>query len=342
MKNKLLTLLLCLFSTLAFADGNDYEINMNQSYKYSKKRSIDANYDAGKDYTLKLEGKFSDYKIANWNEDRISFHVEIIAKSNKESYLDKILSSIDVILSDINKSKASKIVEAKTKIDNCKLNNASISIDYYIMIPNDIDIIIDNTYGDVDIQSAKDIKIKLMYGDSDISSADNIDAEILYGDITIGTVNYFDADVKYSEIDCSMAKKVEAEVMYSDTYFKTVDEIRIDNMYGDLEIENLINKIECSLKYSDIEIENVDKNFSDIIIDAMYSDVSISLTNEHCFSYDISASYGNIFPKMLKDNANKYIKEHTETSVIGNINDNDKLHNIKIDALYGDVEIDFE
>ena len=342
MKNKLLTLVLCLFSTLAFATGDEYEINMNQSYKYSKKRTIDANYDADKDYTIKLIGKYSDYNIVNWDEDRVSFHVEIIAKSNKEGALDNILSSIDVHFSDIKKSRETKVVEAKTKIDNLKLNNASISIDYYIMIPKGLDINVDNIYGDVDIQSAENVKMKLLYGDSDISEANNIDVEILYGDITIGTVNNFNADVKYSEIDCSMAKKVEAEVMYTDTYFKTVEDIRIDNMYGDLEIENLVNKIECSLKYSDIEIENVNKDFTTINIDAMYSDVSISLTNEHCFSYDISVSYGSISPKVLKDNADKLIKVYTEETIIGNINDCDKMHNIKIDASYGDVEIDFE
>lgn len=342
MKNKLLTLVLCLFSTLAFADGDDFKININQSYKYSKKRTIDANYDISNEYTLKLIGKYSDYKIVNWDEDRISFHVEIIAKSNKETALDNILGSIDVHLSDIKESRETKVVEAKTIIDNLRLNNASISINYYIMIPNDLDVDVDNIYGDVDIQSAKDVRMRLMYGDSNINAADNIDAEILYSDITIGTVNNFNADAQYSEIDCHVAKKVEAEVLYTDTYLKTVEDIRIANMYGDLEIGNLINKIECGLKYSDIEIENVNKNFTTINIDAMYSDVNISLTNEHCFSYDISESYGSISSKVLKDNANKLIKEHNGETIIGNINDNEKLHNINIEALYGDVEIDFE
>lgn len=340
--NTVLTLLMCFICSIGFAKSDEISNDLNNNYKYSKKRTIDANYDIDNDYALKLTGKYSDYNIVNWDENRISIHVEIIVKSNKESVLDDVLSRIDVTFSDIKKSKETKKVEATTQIDNLQLNNTSISIDYYIMIPNGMNIIVDNIYGDVVIQSAKDINIKLKYGDADIDEADYINAEIMYSDIAIKNVNKLKAEVRYSELDCSYAKTANIEVMYTDTYFKKIDDMKVNNLYGDIEIDNLTNKIDCTLKYSDLEIENINKDFTQINIDTMYSDVAIVLTQEHYFNYNISSSYGDILCKMLKDNANKYIKLYHKETIIGNINDNDKLHNINIEAMYGDIEIDFE
>ena len=79
-----MTLLLCFICSIAFSDELKINDNSNENYKYTKKRSIDANFDARSNYKLNLYGSFSDYKIATWNENYVSFHVEITAKSNRE------------------------------------------------------------------------------------------------------------------------------------------------------------------------------------------------------------------------------------------------------------------
>ena len=79
-----LTLLLCFVITTVFANSGMTFNGLEYEYKYEKKRVIDANFEAKANYNLYLNGKYSDYKIVTWNENRVSFHVEIIVKSNRE------------------------------------------------------------------------------------------------------------------------------------------------------------------------------------------------------------------------------------------------------------------
>ena len=93
MKAKILTLIICFTSLFAFAEnGND----SNHSYKFSTKRTIDANFEVSDSSNISLIGKYSDYKISSWEENYVSFHVEIIAKANKEEYAEEMLYAIDV------------------------------------------------------------------------------------------------------------------------------------------------------------------------------------------------------------------------------------------------------
>ena len=92
MKARILTLMFCFATLFAFAENSFNDINA--SYKYSKKRTIDANFETVEDYALTLIGKYSDYKISTWDENYVSFHVEIITKGNKEERAEEMLYAI--------------------------------------------------------------------------------------------------------------------------------------------------------------------------------------------------------------------------------------------------------
>ena len=130
------TLLLCFVASIGFAE-NEFDNN----YKYTKKRTIDANFNAGEDYTLNLSGKYSDYEISTWNENHISFHVEIVVKSNKEEKAEELLYQIDIDFENSLSSKSSaKPIETtkhssnvKTSFDNGQ--NPIVTILVLIIIP---------------------------------------------------------------------------------------------------------------------------------------------------------------------------------------------------------------
>ena len=88
MKAKILTLIFCFATLLAYAENENNAFNA--SYKYSKKRTIDANFETIVGTSVALIGKYSDYKISSWEENYVSFHVEIIAKANKEEYAENL------------------------------------------------------------------------------------------------------------------------------------------------------------------------------------------------------------------------------------------------------------
>lgn len=342
MKTKTLVLLLCLISTIGLAKTNPNDNNLNNNYKFIEKKIIDANFDVNSDYNLNLRGSFSDYKIVTWEENSISFHVEITAKSNKESVTKELLNKIDI---DIDNNKAKKAIVAKTIIDSNFFKNVGFEIDYYIMIPKDLYIKIDNSYGNIEIDKVnKDLDINLNFGNF------SIDSLFSYGNIDI---EYSDAKIKYAEkIDCKIAfgniranaaNEINIEAQYSDVKLGKINTLTADSQYGEIDIDVLTNKSKIISKYGDIEINSLDRDFKLIDIMSEFSDVEIYISKNHNFSYDLSASFGDIKSnsKVLKGEATRYIKDINETSIIGNINDSGKTHQINVKVNFGDIDIEF-
>lgn len=340
MKAKTLVLLLCLISTIGLAKTNPNDNNLNNNYKFIEKKIIDANFDVNSDYNLNLQGSFSDYKIVTWEENSISFHVEITAKSNKESVTKELLNKIDI---DIDNNKAKKTISAKTVINNKSMKNVSFEIDYYIMIPKDLYIKIDNSYGNIEIDKVnKDLDINLEFGNF------SIDSLFSYGNINI---DYSDAIIKYAEkLDCEVsfgsikinaADDINVEAKYSEVKLGKINSLTANSQFGEVDIDFLSKKSIITSKYGDVEINNLDKDFEIIDIMSEFSDVEIYLNENHNFSYDLSTSFGNIKNKILKDNAARYIKENNKITIIGNINDSGKTHQINVKVNFGDIDIEF-
>ena len=71
----------------------------------------------------------------------------------------------------INDSKKSETIEAKTVIKNKKMYNINFQIEYYISIPKNMFLTIDNSYGKIEIDKLnKGIILDLKYGELTIDS----------------------------------------------------------------------------------------------------------------------------------------------------------------------------
>lgn len=368
------TLLLCLVTTIGFANSDMTFNGLEYEYKYEKKRVIDANFEAKTDHNLHLYGKYSDYKIVTWNENRVSFHVEIIVKSNKEDVAKEMVNNIDV---EFNNIKSESIIEARTIFKEKTFRNISFEIDYYVMIPEGLYLVIDNSYGDVEIDKLnKNLDLELDYGNFSIDSifanakldvdygnvkmkyADKVNAVIDYGNIRINSANDVDvkmsygnmnlddvktltANCRYSDVTCSDIDYANFDLQYSDTYLKNIKEVTIDGRYSDVEIDRLLKKINVVSNYGDVEIDNVDRDFELIDINANYADADIALDDVNGFSYDISVTYGDIDNYYLKDRSTRYIREDNKTTIKGNIDDERNAHYVKINLRYGDLDLEF-
>lgn len=370
-----MTLLLCFICSIAFSDELKINDNSNENYKYTKKRTIDANFDARSNYKLNLYGSFCDYKIATWNENYVSFHVEITAKSNRENAAEEMLNNINV---EFDNMKSTKTIEARTTIKTKKTTNISFQIDYYIMIPENLYLTINNSYGDIEIDKLRkdlnldldfgsfsidsllsninkldinysDVKIKysnkiegkIGFSDIRINNSKNVNINMKYGNGKFGDIKKLTATCEFSEISCNYADFVSLDIKYTDTYFEKVNEITIDDSYSDVEIDYLLKKINFTSTYGDIEINKIDNDFKLIDISSRYGDVDLMLNKELNFSYYISTEYGQIDSKYLKDNARVYIYEiNNKEKMSGNIEMVEQKINIEVK--YGDVDIDFE
>lgn len=328
------TLLLCFISSIGFADN---DVDLNKNFKYKKTKTIDKTFDAASDYKLILDGSFSDYTITTWNESNISFHVEISTFSNKESKAEEMLENINVKFNSYGKT-----IKAETIIKKRRFDNTSLDIDYQIMIPEDIFLEINNSYGDVDIDRLnRYLNVDLNFGSFSIDSLfakGYID--ISYGNAQIKYGNELHCYIDFGDIRINQGKYVNVEMDYSNGKLGDIEGLNVDCEFSEIEIENVLRILDLKLSYGEADINKVNKDFSYINIQSSFSDIYLNLDGLQDYSYDISTSFADIDADFLKGSARKYIKEDNEVSIIGDFNDSHKSHNIKIRSTYGDVEID--
>lgn len=334
MKAKILTLMFCFATLFVFAENSINDINA--SYKYSKKRTIDANFEVAENYALSLTGKYSDYKISTWNENYVSFHVEIITKSNKQEAAENMLYAIDV---DFDNAKMDKKINAKTVINKNNIKNVSFHISYYVMVPQDISISIYNLYGDVHIDKAnKDLYVEMKYGDFSI---DNIfthaEINLLYGDANIKNAKCITAYMNYGDINVVNVNKASINMNYGSANFNAVDVLDGKFNYSDIELGNVTKTAYININYGDVEINNMNNDFELIKVQANYSDIELSLNETMSFFYDISLLYGDVKNDVLEKYAKRITEKNYRTSMIGNINDENQQHKIIISGNYSDV-----
>lgn len=368
-------LLLIFINISAFAENEGHKDNYDRDFKFTKKKNIDANFTLNENYLVKFDGRYSDVKISSWKEENISFHIEITAKADKEMSADKVLQAIDV---EFNNMKNNNILEVSTIIkNNIMERRVGYEIVYYIMIPENIRLSIENIYGDVTIDKLykdlnialrygdfsidslmSDNKIDVMYGDVSIKYAKNLDAvmrysdialkssdklniDIMYGDADLGNISKLEGNFRYSDITCNSCDTAVIDIMYTDTNIKNVNEIYIDDAYGDVKIENLNGKLKFSANYSDLNVESISKDFELIDIKANYSDIEIKLNEGHSFTYDIELLYGSSYSgDLLEKHATKIINKDSKSIIVGNYKDSEQSHKLTVRGSYSDFYLD--
>lgn len=333
MKAKIMTLIFCFTTLFVFAENRK---DFNDSYKYTKKRTIDANFEAADNFSLSLTGKYSDYKISTWDENYVCFHVEIITKSNKQEAAEDMLYAIDV---DFDNAKIDKKIKATTIINKNNIKNVSFQISYYVMVPQDITISIYNLYGDVQMDKAnKDLYVEMKYGDFYI---DNIfthaEINLLYGDADIKNANKITAYMNYGDMDVVNVKKALITMNYGSANFDAVDVLDGKFNYSDIELGYVAKTADININYGDVEINNMNNDFELIKVQANYSDIELTLSETMSFSYYINLLYGNIENDILEKHARKITENNYRTYMIGDVNDENQQYKIIISGNYSDV-----
>ena len=321
---------------LAYAENENNAFNA--SYKYSKKRTIDANFETIVGTSVALIGKYSDYKISSWEENYVSFHVEIIAKANKEEYAEEMLYAIDV---DFNNDKNKQKLTAKTIINKINAKNVGYNISYYIMLPQDVFVSIYNTYGDVIMDKANNnLYVEMQYGDfsiDDIVSAAEI--KMNYGDVNIKKAKQINAKINYGDIDIADVNSAVFKMNYGSVKLDNVNRLIGELNYSDINVNNIEKYADIYVNYGDVTVNKISQAFESMKVQLNYSDIILNLTEDMSFTYDIKLLYGDIENDLLEKYAKRIVETKVNTKTMtGNINDSEGKHKIIINGNYSDVE----
>jgi hypothetical protein len=336
----------------------------------SEKRSFTKSISLVKDARIEINNKYGDIHFSSWRKDTVKIMAEIEAFAPNSSRLQKMLDGIE-----INISGTGSLIRAETEFGKeitvllesfkgitSKIidYDSRVQINYYIIIPDDVDISIENQFGDIFMENnTATISVSLSKGNFEANSLNRLsDLSLDFGDAEIGSVKSGRISSTFSKIkisqsedisinststrfDLGKAGKVNVESRRDKFYIGNIFGITGISYFTDYKIETLTGTTDLDLKYGSFDVERVDNAFEKITLDSDYSDITAAFDPSASFEFDIRHTNAFVVlpDKNIKSEKEALNEDKKEYLITGKIGNNPGSRRVKIDAKRGNIYI---
>lgn len=297
---------------------------------FSEKRTFKKTVKANKEMTLEVKNKYGTIHILPSNSDSVSITAEIEAFASSQSRIGKMLEGINV-----NITETDYMIIARTEFTQ-SLNmiledfkgmtnkfipyDSRVQINYTIIMPEYLNLKIDNRYGDVYLEdNSGSVSISVSNGSFKANSLNKAsDLSLSFCNATINKVNEANIDATFSEMvigesgdlkinsistryDIKYCNHLNAESKRDKFFIGTLSSLQGNSYFTDFRIDKLKEEANISLKYGSISTTLIEKGFKGIDINSGYSD--IMLTFDPSASYNLDMKHVNTFVTLPEKSA---------------------------------------
>lgn len=336
----------------------------------SETRSFIKTLPIGRETTLEVSNKYGTIQITPWNKDSAYIRAEVKAFAKDRSKLVKMFDGITV-----NITGTKFIVRAQTEFTS-NINmlfesfkgmtskiisyDSHVEIDYYINIPDYMNLNIENKYGDVYMENntgefkisisngsfkanslGKRSSITMVFCDAKINSigSGNIDAS--FSDLSIGETEDLSINSISSKYDIKKAGTIRGESRRDKFFIENIGSLQGNAYFTDYKVNSVRKEISLSTRYGSVNADLIEKGFESININSGYSDISLSF--DPASSYNLDIRHINTFlvlpDKNIKSEQKALNEDKKEYITSGTVGKNPGNTKVKIDANRGNIYI---
>jgi hypothetical protein len=123
------------------------------------KRSVSRSFPASRETTLELENKYGKIQVLTWDKDSVSVEVEIFLTESSASKMRKLKDDIKIdftgtktyiIAKTVIESESGRLASELKSISNTiRGSNKRVEINYLVHVPPQLDVVINNKFGDI-------------------------------------------------------------------------------------------------------------------------------------------------------------------------------------------------
>lgn len=290
-----------------------------EDFAFSEKKVIQKTFAATASYELEISNKHGDVVFETWEKDSVKIIVSIQVQSDK---LERVAELIDVI--DVRFSNPTEFISATTewgstssglKMNVMKLlSSQSISVNYKVMLPDGMEVAVDNKFGDIVFEDfSGEVKIylvhgklfgnklneakllKVSYGHVTIKEMDEADIVSKFSEISIGEINELNLDITSGSVEVEEVKDLNIAATGAQVEIENVGDVKLKGSFSEFEIEILRGDLYAELKYGSLEVDKVSTSFMGIDIKGSSTDVDLSFDQQIAFHYFVQMEKGKSF-----------------------------------------------
>jgi hypothetical protein len=322
----------------------------------------------GKETTLEVSNKYGSIHITLWNKDSAYIRADVKAFATNQAKLKKMFDGITV-----NITESTYHVQARTEFTqniNMLFENfkgmtsklisydSRVEINYYITVPEYLNLKIENKYGDVYMEDntgdfsvsvsngsfkanslGKGSTIKIAFCDATINSitSGNIDAS--FSEISIGEMRDLSINSISSKYDLNRAGMIRLESRRDKFFISNIETLKGSSYFTDYKVNNLKKELNLTTRYGNVDAGIIEKGFETINITSGYSDITLEFDQGSSYNLDIRHinSFLVLPHKNIKTEQKALNEEKKEYMTYGTVGKNPGTSQVKIDATRGNI-----
>jgi len=336
----------------------------------SESRNFIKTFHVGKETSLEVSNKYGSIHITPWNRDSACIRAEIKAYASNRDKLRKMFDGIN-----ININEASYLIRAQTDFTT-NINtlfesfkgmtsklisyDSRVEINYFISIPDYLNLKIENKYGDVYMEDntgtfaisvsngsfkanslGKESSITMAFCDATINSIVSGKIDASFSEVTIGEIEDLSINSISSKYEIKKAGSIRSDSRRDKFFIDNIESLQGNSYFSDYKISNLKRKLDLSTKYGNVNADFIENGFESININSGYSDISLRFDQSSSYNLDIRRV--NAFLVLPDKNAKTEQKalneEKKEYITYGTVGKNPGTTKVKIDATHGNIYV---
>ncbi|WP_299704901.1 hypothetical protein [uncultured Pontibacter sp.] len=293
------------------------------AYKSEKRKTFDKTYKVSKSDVLNIDNKFGNVHVNTWNRNEIQVKVDIISRANSEQLAQEMLNKINVA-----DSRSGSTISVKTEMGsmNSKGGHQSFEINYTINMPEDNQLVVKNSFGNVYLPDMKG----------------KVDLTVRYGAFKVGNLANSSNSIKASFCNSSSntissLNKGNVDLAYSTLNLGNTNGVNGSSKFSDLKIGNLSEALDMDVKYGTFRVDNVKRNFKTISVNGGFTPIQFHFEDDSAFDFNVNVQFADF---KVDRNLVKFTtleKGHTSAAYKGRFGSSTSKGSINITSKYNDV-----
>lgn len=306
------------FKVLFFALIITGQLNV-YSQSATETRTFEKSFLVSEEMNLEIINKYGKVHLAPSNNDSVHVRIEMHASAKNNSRLRKLIDGISFELSstnyfiiaktNFNKGPANLFEGLRAFTNNIISTDSKIEINYFVDVPESIEIKIDNRYGDIYIESLAcnfniyhsngALKIDDLSGnnyfdlnfcDGSINALQKARMNISYSDINIDYAEDLNINSVSSKIQLGTILSLRNNSKRDRLFIERISKIEGESYFTTYNIEELFNELSLNTKYGSVKVNDLKADFDLINLESSYSDIRIKSSPASSFNLDIKLS----------------------------------------------------
>lgn len=339
-----------------------------RAQSHSEMRSFVKTVPVEKETSLEINNKYGTIQITPWNKDSAFIRAEIKAFAPNQSKLNKLFDGVKVNITDTK-----YLVRAETDFTQ-NINmlfesfkgmtsklisyDSRVEINYYISIPEYVNLKIENKYGDVYMENCtgnfsisvsngsfkansvgKGSSVTLSFCDATINSIASGKINSSFSEIYITEAGDLSLNSISSKFDIKNSGTINVESRRDKLFLGSIEKLSGNSYFTDFKVNSLNKEIDLTTRYGNFNADMIEKGFETININSGYSDISLEF--EQGSSYNLDIRHINAFlilpEKNIKTEQKALNEDKKEYMTYGTVGSNPGNAKVKIDATRGNI-----